>query len=69
MSVLLNVFMHWKVPTKRLIYSIESKQLKYWIMSQLQTFRKNTKIRISCLNFFVVAVWIPICLDMKNLRI
>ena len=26
--------------------------------SQLQAFGKNTKNRISCLNFFVVAVWI-----------
>ena len=38
-------------------------------MSQLQTLRKNTKNRISCLNFFVVAVWMPVCVHVKYLRI
>ena len=37
--------------------------------SQLQPFGKNTKNRISCLKFLVVAVWICTCLDMKYLRI
>ena len=40
-----------------------------WIMSQLQVFGKNTKYRISCLNFFMLAVWIYICLDINYLRI
>ena len=30
---------------------------------------KNAKNRISCLKFFVVAVWIPVCVHMKYLRI
>ena len=34
-----------------------------------QTLGKNTKNRTTCLKFFVVAVWICNCLDMKYLRI
>ena len=30
---------------------------------------KRTKNRISCLNFFVITVWLSVCLDMKYLRI
>ena len=38
-------------------------------ISSFETLGKNTKNRISCLKFCVVAVWIYICLDMKYLRI
>ena len=40
-----------------------------WNISSFQTLGKNTKNRSSCLKFFVVAVWIYICLDIKYLRI
>ena len=64
---LLNVHAMQDAKEKRLISSSDYMQLKHHKEPTLNP-RKNTKNRITCLKFFMVAVWILICLDMKYLR-
>ena len=50
-------------------FGLHAGNIDYWNIMSFQTLRKNTKNRITCLNFSMVAVWICICLDMNYLRI
>ena len=50
-------------------FGLHADNIDYWNITSFQSLGKNTKNRITCLTFLVVAVWICTCLDMNYLRI
>ena len=60
-----------KMPAKRahFEFGLHAGNIDFWNIMTFQTLGNNTKNRISCLKFFVVDVWICICLDINYLRI
>ena len=50
-------------------FSFQPVQMYFGIIDQLQCHEKIDNIGLICLRMLVVAVWIPVCVSVKYLRI